>query len=66
MDEHVSGMISIAVWYQERSFSDLLNEILQKFLTEDQSDLESFQEREGDKSVSYESFLKTLKADGKI
>lgn len=50
----------------EQSISDMVNEALLHELAEDQEDLETFKKRALEPTISYESFLKKLKADGKI
>ncbi len=49
-----------------RSISDLVNESLRESLREDQEDLEAFEKRASEPTMSYEALLKKLKADGKI
>ncbi len=49
-----------------RSISDIVNDSLREALREDQEDLAAFEERAGERNVSYEEFLSKLKADGKI
>ncbi len=49
-----------------RSISDIVNDSLREALREDQEDLAAFEERAGERNVSYEAFLSKLKADGKI
>jgi len=49
-----------------RSLSDLVNDAVQKTLTEDAEDLAAFEERAHEPLVSYETVLKELKADGRI
>ena len=49
-----------------RSVSDLVNEAVRKNLQEDQEDLEAFDNRIGEPTISYEALLKDLKAHGKI
>ncbi len=50
----------------ESSVSELINEALRAQLTEDQEDLEAFNQRQKEKSISFETFLKDLKRSGKI
>ncbi|MBU0475894.1 MAG: CopG family transcriptional regulator [Bacteroidetes bacterium] len=49
-----------------KSLSELINDIVIKELSEDKEDLASFADRVSEPSISYESMLKQLKADGKI
>ena len=50
----------------EQSLSDLVDEALRHELAEDQEDLAAFSQRAKEPTISYEAFLKKLKADGKI
>jgi plasmid stability protein len=49
-----------------RSMSDIVNDAIRQALREDEEDLAAFEERAGEKSISYEEFLAQLKADGTI
>ncbi|MBS4021391.1 MAG: hypothetical protein KGZ79_03065 [Dethiobacter sp.] len=49
-----------------RSLSDLVNEAVRHTLREDQEDLDAFEERVAEPTISYEVLLKKLKADGKL
>ena len=50
----------------ERSLSELVNEAVRESLFEDAEDLEAFEVREKEPSLSFESVLKDLKARGKL
>ena len=50
----------------DRSMSDLVNEAVQLSLAEDAEDLAAFDKREQEPEISFERFLKDLKADGRI
>jgi hypothetical protein len=50
----------------DRSVSDLVNEAVYRFLSEDAEDLAAFDERVAEPLVSYEAFIKELKADGRL
>ena len=49
-----------------RSVSDLVNEAVREALSEDAEDLLAFEERGGEKLISYEEMVKRLKQDGRI
>ncbi|MCP5321891.1 MAG: CopG family transcriptional regulator [Pseudomonadales bacterium] len=49
-----------------RSLSELVNEAVRAALAEDQEDLSAFEERAAEPTLSYETLLNELKADGKI
>ena len=48
------------------SVSDLVNEAVKEALAEDLEDLQAFRDRESEPALDFESFLKTLKSDGRI
>lgn len=50
----------------ERSISDIVDEALRHELLEDQEDLEAIRNTVNEPTISYETLLKKLKADGKI
>jgi hypothetical protein len=52
--------------HTNRTISDIVNESLRESLREDQEDLEAFEKRASEPTMSYESLLAKLKADGKI
>ncbi|MGE5293901.1 MAG: CopG family transcriptional regulator [Solirubrobacterales bacterium] len=49
-----------------RSISDIVDDALRRELSEDEEDLRAFEERRGEKTLSFEKVLKDLKAHGKI
>lgn len=48
------------------SVSDLVNEAVKEALAEDLEDLQAFRNRGSEPTLDFESFLKTLKSDGRI
>lgn len=48
------------------SISEVVENAVRESLREDHDDLAAFEERTGEKSVSYEQLLKKLKADGTL
>lgn len=50
----------------ERSVSDIVNEAVRVLLTEDADDLAALRERAGEPAVSFESFVRDLRAEGAI
>jgi hypothetical protein len=50
----------------DRSISDLVNEAVRRDLAEDAEDLEAFEERAGERSLSFEKVLGDLKQRGVI
>lgn len=49
-----------------RSVSDLVNEAVREALAEDAEDITAFEERAGEKLISYDEMVKRLKRDGRI
>jgi len=49
-----------------RSISSLVNEVVQRALSEDQEDLSAFEERASEPTITYEDLLNDLKAHGEI
>jgi plasmid stability protein len=50
----------------DRSISDMVNDAVRIALAEDATDLESFKERQNEKSISFETFVAGLKRRGRI
>ena len=50
----------------ERSVSDVVNEAVRSLLAEDADDLAALAERRDEPSVSFESFVADLRAEGQI
>ena len=49
-----------------RSVSDLVNEAVRNVLQEDQEDLEAYETRIAEPTITYEELLNDLKAHGKL
>ena len=49
-----------------RSVSDLVNEAVRETLLEDAEDLAAFEERAGERLISYDEMVKRLKQDGRL
>ncbi len=50
----------------DRSVSEMVNEAVRLSLAEDAEDLEAFEERADDPTVSFETFVKDLKRRGRL
>ena len=50
----------------ERSISDVVNEAVRTLLAEDADDLAALRERANEPAISFESFVRDLKAEGAI
>jgi plasmid stability protein len=49
-----------------RSLSEIVNDAVRLTLREDQEDLQAFEDRAGESTMSYEDLLKDLKKHGKL
>ena len=63
-DLHRALRIKAAVTH--RSVSEIVNDALRLALREDQEDLEAFEERVAEPTMTYEELLDDLKANGKL
>jgi hypothetical protein len=50
----------------DRSISDMVNDAVKLALAEDATDLAAFEERAGERSVDFETVVRSLKRRGKI
>jgi len=50
----------------DRSISDMVNDAVRVTLAEDAEDLASFSERKSNKSLSFDTFVQSLKRRGRI
>jgi hypothetical protein len=50
----------------DRSISDLVNEAVKTSLAEDADDLAAFEERAGERSVSFEKVVREMRRRGKL
>lgn len=48
------------------SVSDLVNQAIRDALSEDLDDLQAFRDRENEPTMNFETFLKSLKSDGRL
>ena len=58
--------IRLKAVHTNRSLSELVNDAVRWSLREDQEDLQAFEDRVGEPTLSYEALLKDLKANGKL
>ena len=65
-DPSIHNALKVKALESSRSISDLVNEALLHELSEDAEDLEAFEQRASEPSISFEDLVKRLKADGKI
>lgn len=50
----------------DRSISDMVNDAVRVALAEDAEDLAAFAERKGEKIISFDTFVRSLKRRGRI
>lgn len=65
-DEDLHKALKIKAVESSTSVSDLVNDVVKEALSEDYEDLQSFRDRENEPTMDFETFLKQLKADGKL
>jgi hypothetical protein len=58
--------IRLKAAHTNRSLSEIVNDAVRLSLREDQEDLEAFEDRIAEPTLSYEALLKDLKANGKL
>jgi hypothetical protein len=58
--------IRLKAAHTNRTLSDIVNEAVRSSLREDQEDLQAFEDRVAEPTISYEALLKDLKANGKL
>jgi len=66
LEENIHKTLRLKAAETHRSMSDLVNEAVKRTFMEDQQDLEVFEVREAETTLSYEAMLKALKSDGTI
>ena len=66
IEDDLHKALKVRSYESSYSVSQLVNQALKASMLEDHEDLKSFKEREGEKPMSYEEFLKKLKASGQI
>ncbi len=65
-DPQLHEALRLKAAHAKRSISDLVNDAVRAQLAEDQADLEAFEVRESEPTMSYEELLNDLKAHGKL
>ena len=65
-EEDLHKALKIKAAESSTSVSELINEVIKDALANDLEDLQVFRDRADEPTVDFESFLKRLKADGKI
>jgi len=65
-DEDILKLLKLKAVETSHSVSELINELVIDSFQEDSEDLKVFEERKNEESISFESFMKKLEADGKL
>ena len=65
-DENIHRALKLKSAEVDSSISDLVNEAVALYLSEDAEDLDAFEKRKNEPSIDFETFVKKLKKDGKI
>lgn len=66
LDEDILKLLKLKALETSESLSSLVNNIVIDAFREDSMDLKAFDERKNEETLSFESFLKQLEANGKL
>ena len=66
MDPTIHQALRLKAAATDRSISDMVNEALRHALAEDAEDLDAFQKRRSEQSVSFEAVVRDLRKRGRI
>ncbi|HZF69992.1 hypothetical protein [Sulfuricurvum sp.] len=66
LDEDILKLLKLKALETSESLSSLVNNIVIDAFREDNMDLKAFEERKNEETLSFESFLKQLEANGKL
>jgi len=66
LDSELHRAVRLKAASTGRSISELVNEAVRESLREDQEDLAAVEFRAAEPTITYEAFLKKLKADGTL
>jgi len=64
LEESIHRALRLKAAETRQSMSELVNDALKASLVEDLEDIDTWQERKGDETVSFEDFVRLLKEDG--
>lgn len=65
-DPRIHKILKLKALESSRSISEIINNAVMHEFAEDREDLEAFEKRANEQTISYEAMLKELKKDGKI
>ncbi len=66
LDPELHKALRLKAVETSRSVSDLVNDAIREALSEDAEDIAAFEERAGERLISYDEMVKRLKKDGRI
>jgi len=66
LEDNLLKLLKLKAVETSSSISSLLNDIVKDAFNEDADDLKSFEDRKDESTISFESFLQELKADGRL
>jgi hypothetical protein len=66
LDPAVHRVLRLKAAETDRSISDLVNEAVKQSLAEDAEDLAAFEERAGERSVSFEKLVRDMRRRGAL
>ena len=66
LEDELIKLLKLKALENSSTVSTLLNEIVTEAFRQDSDDLRTFKERENESSISFESFLDELRADGRL
>jgi len=66
LEDELIKLLKLKALENSSTVSTLLNEIVTEAFRQDSDDLQTIKERENEPSISFESFLDELRADGRL
>lgn len=66
LEDNLLKLLKLKAVETSSSISSLLNDIVKDAFNEDADDLKSFEDRKNEPTISFESFLEELRADGRL
>ena len=66
LDADVHQALRLKAAASNRSISEMVNEAVKAALAKDAVDLAAFEERRGERGISFESFVKDLRRRGRV
>jgi predicted DNA-binding ribbon-helix-helix protein len=66
LEDELLKLLKLKAIETSSTVSALINEVLYDAFREDSDDLTAFKERENEATLSFESFLEEIKADGRL